>query len=368
MKVPFNDLAGLHKSLRKEIDAVFNEVLTGSGFVLSNLVSDFENAFANKLGVKHCIGVGNGTDALIITLKMLGLSDGDEVILPANSFVASAEAVCLAGGKPVFVDHDRFFTIDTYKIEDKITPQTKAIIPVHLYGQPANISPIQKICNRFGLWMVEDCAQSHFSTYHNNFTGTFGDAACFSFYPGKNLGALGDGGCIVTNNDDLAERVRMFRDHGSLKQLKHQIIGCNSRLDGLQAAVLNLKLKYIDEWNRKRFDIALRYLEKLKDCKYIQLPELRNDSSHIFHLFVIKAQDRDKLAGYLSEKQVQTGVHYHTAIPFLPAFAHLQYKPIDFAVSYSNMSKLITLPLFPNMSTEQTNYVAECILEFYSKQ
>jgi dTDP-4-amino-4,6-dideoxygalactose transaminase len=365
MKVQFNDLRTLHLKHEEEIRNALSDVIDNSAFVLSKYVEDFEKKFATKLGVKHCIGVGNGTDALVVVLKMLGIGQGDEVITAANSFIATAEAINIVGAQPVFVDHDKYFTINADQIEKKITSKTKAIIPVHLYGQAADIIPIRKICDHYKLFLVEDCAQSHFSLCHGSHTGTFGDAGTFSFYPGKNLGALGDGGCIVSNNDELAEKIRMYCNHGSSEKYKHLFVGCNTRLDGIQAVVLSVKLKYIDEWNKMRELVASNYDKVLQFCPGVDIPMRKEFSNHIFHLYVIKAKNRDSLKDYLSEKGIQTGLHYPTALPFLPCYKSLGLTPDDFPESFSNQSKILSLPIFPYMAEDQTMYVANCINEFY---
>ncbi|HOE03967.1 MAG TPA: DegT/DnrJ/EryC1/StrS family aminotransferase [Bacteroidales bacterium] len=365
MNVPFNDLTGLHSGIRAEIDNAIAGVIESSGFVLSRQVSEFETAFAAKLGVKHCIGVGNGTDALVVCLKMAGVGAGNEVIIPANTFIAGSEAISLCGATPVFVDHNRFYTIDTEAIEARITSRTKAILPVHLYGQAADMENIVALGKKHNIPVIEDCAQSHFASCNGKYTGSFGFAGCYSFYPGKNLGALGDGGCIVTNDDNLALRIRMYCNHGSAGHLKHSIEGSNSRLDAIQAAVLNVKLRYIDAWNAERNRIARLYENLLESCREIELPITAPGNYHIFHLYVIAAKRRDELKDYLLKCGVQTGLHYEKALPFTPCYAGLKHQPDEFPVSFKNQSRLLSLPIYPNMSDEQAAYVAQCILDFY---
>lgn len=368
MKVPFNDLALLHHSIGEEIGEAIKTVIDGSGFVLSKAVSSFEQAFAKKLGVGHCIGVGNGTDALSISIKMLGIGAGDEVIVPANSFIATSEAVSISGATPVFADCDSYYGLCPNALKTKITSRTKAVIVVHLYGQAADIESISAICNDAGLIMLEDCAQSHFSSYKHSYTGCFGEAACYSFYPGKNLGALGDGGCIVTNNHNLAEKIRMYCNHGSMQHQKHVFEGSNSRLDGIQAAILEVKLKYIDNWNRQRLELAEAYTELLKINKHIVCPEIRPGAGHIFHLYVVRAQKRDELLQWLFKHNVQCGLHYEKALPFLPCYQQKNHSPAEFPVASEYQHLLLSLPIYPGMTAAQLKYTTNCIGEFYSQQ
>lgn len=364
--ISFIDFSKIHNEIKNEIDAVIQNVINENAFVFGRYLQEFENNFANKLGVKHCIGVNNGTDAIAIALKAAGIKPGDEVITSANSFVATAGAIVQIGAKPVFVDHDEYYGIDTSLIEKAITERTKAVIPVHLYGQACNISEVVNICKKHKLLLIEDAAQSHFSKYKNQFTGTFGDAACYSFYPSKNLGAFGDGGAIVTNNDNLANKIRLYINHGSTQKYKHIEIGINSRLDGLQAAILNVKLKYIDKWNKQRLEAALLYNQLLKDCDLIEVPKIREQATHIFHLYVIKCHKRDQLQGYLKSKNIQTGIHYPEAIPFLTAYKYLNYNPKMLPISYENQSKILSLPISPGIREENIRLVVESVKHFYN--
>jgi dTDP-4-amino-4,6-dideoxygalactose transaminase len=366
MIVPFLDIRSQDQPIIKEIIDQIEQVIDGSAFIYGKKLAEFEKLFAMKLGVKHCIGVGNGTDALIIALKCLGINPGDEVITAANTFIATSEAIVNIGAKPVFVDHDEYYGIDVQKIEKKITPKTRAIIPVHLYGQSAEMDEIANICDKYSLILIEDCSQSHFSVYKGKYTGTFGKVATYSFYPGKNLGAYGDGGCIVTNDDNLASTIRMYCNHGSPEKNVHSVDGINSRLDTMQAAVLLVKLKFIDNWNRKRNDAAMIYNEGLAKCHFVKTPVLRKDSSHIFHLYVIQAEDRSGLQKYLAEKQIQTGLHYHTALPFMDCYSSMGHTPNDFPVSFNNQGRLLSLPMFPDITKDQLGYVIDNIIGYYS--
>ena len=366
MNVPFVDLKAQYKSLKSEIDSAIHSVIEETAFVRGKFVDEFEKAYADKYGVKHCVSCANGTDAIYITLKALGISSGDEVITVANSWISTSETISQAGAKPIFVDIEPdYFNINTEKIEEKITKNTKAIIPVHLYGQPAKIKEIKEICEKYNLFLIEDCAQAHFAEYDGQRVGTFGLAGTFSFFPGKNLGAYGDGGAIISDNDDLAIKARMFANHGSLQKHKHEMEGINSRLDGIQAAILKVKLKYIDEWNKARNEHALRYNELLSNLPEIKTPKIRENSFHIFHLYVILTNERDELASYLKSIGIFTGIHYPTALPFLPAYRYLGNEPSDFPVAHQFQDEILSLPMYPELDNYQLDYVVNAIKEFF---
>lgn len=366
MTIPLVDLKAQYQSLKNEIDAAIQSVINKTAFVGGPHVQEFEIAFAEKYGVKHCISCANGTDAIYITLKALRIGPGDEVITVANSWISTSETISQAGARPIFVDIDPdYFHIDPHKIEEKISSKTKAVIPVHLFGQPASIVEIKAICEKHGLFLVEDCAQAHFATYKGLKVGTFGIAGTFSFYPGKNLGAYGDAGAIITNDEGVATRAKMFANHGSLRKHQHDIEGINSRLDGIQAAILSVKLKYIDEWNLARNKNALIYNRLLSGIDQIQTPKLRENSFHIFHLYVIRSEKRDELADFLKSKGIDTGIHYPIALPFMPAYSYLGHKPSDFPIAYKIQNGILSLPIFPELNDEQINYVASSIKEFF---
>jgi len=367
MKVPFVDLQKQYLTLKVKINDAINQVMNNSQFINGSWVNNFEIAFSEKNNIKYCIGVGNGTDALIISLKQLGIGKGDEVILPANSFIATSESISITGAKPVFVDVDEYYNIDINKIPEKITKATKAIIAVHLYGQPAQIEKIAEISKTNNLFLIEDCAQAHFASYNNKYCGTFGDIATFSFYPSKNLGCYGDGGCIITNNEILAKKIRIYSNHGSTEKHNHIIEGINSRLDGIQAAILLQKLSYIDNWNIQRFEAAQYYSELLINNEFITIPKIIEGASHIFHLYVIKAYKRDELKKYLKNKEIETGLHYKYALPFLECYKSCNYSSIDFPVAYSNQNEILSLPIFPEIEKQQIEYVVESINEFYTQ-
>ena len=366
MNVPFVDLKAQYRYLKSEINSAINSVIEETAFIHGKFVEKFEKAYADKYGVSHCISCANGTDAIYITLKALGIGTGDEVITVANSWISTSETITQTDATPVFVDieHD-YFNIDPRKIKEKITQKTKALIPVHLYGQPAKIDEIKKICDEYNFFLIEDCAQAHFAECDGQKVGTFGIAGTFSFYPGKNLGAYGDAGAIITNNDDFAMKARMFANHGSLQKHQHEIEGINSRMDGIQGAILNVKLKYIDEWNSSRYKNALRYNELLSGIPETKTPKIRDNSSHIFHLYVIRTNKRDELANYLKSKEISTGIHYPTALPFLRAYKYLDYKAPDFPVAHQFQSEILSLPMFPELNNDQIDYVVNSIKKFF---
>lgn len=366
ISVPFVDLKRQYFSLKKGINSAVLSVLENTTFVGGEPVTLFENNFAAICGTKHCIGTGNGTDALYIILKSLGITAGDEVITVANSWISTSETISQCGAKPVFVDIEPdYYAIDVTKIEEKITAKTKAIIPVHLFGQMAEIDKISTLCKKHNLLLIEDCAQSHLAEYKGIKAGATGIASAFSFYPGKNLGAYGDAGAIITNDSSLATKMRMFANHGALEKHQHQIEGINSRLDTIQAAILNVKLPHLKKWNDQRLKNAVLYNQLLGDISQITTPEIRNESTHIFHLYVIRAQRREELIKYLTQHGIQTQIHYPTILPLLPAYNYLNHIPSEFPVAAAYQDSILSLPMFPELTEEQINYVAESIKAFY---
>jgi dTDP-4-amino-4,6-dideoxygalactose transaminase len=368
MKIPFVDLKQQYISLKTEIDETISDALLNSHFIGGEYVSTFENNFAKKYNIKNCIGVGNGTDSLYIIMKMLGIGAGDEVITVANSWISTSETITQTGAKVVFADIEPdFYTINTDDLLKKITSKTKAIIPVHIYGQMCKIDTICEIAKQHNLYVIEDCAQSHFSSYNNIYAGQFGIAASFSFYPGKNLGAYGDAGCIITNNDELATKCRMFSHHGALKKHEHKIEGINSRLDSIQAAVLNIKLKYILDWTKKRQEVAKYYNENLKSINEVTIPKIRENSEHTFHVYAIESENRGELKMHLENNGVSTAIHYPTPLPLLEAYKYLHHTPNDFPIVSSITNKLLSLPIYPELTIEQQDYIINLIKIFYSK-
>lgn len=366
MRVPFVDLKLHYQNIKGEIDQAIQRVFEGGQFIGGSSIEEFEKTFSILYSVNHCIGVGNGTDALFVSLKMLGIGIGDEMITPALSWISSAETISMTGAKPVFADVDlETYTIDVRQIESKITPNTKGIIAVHLYGQAARVDEIQKLCKKHNLFLIEDCAQAHLTEENAKLVGTIGDAGAFSFYPTKNLGAFGDAGCILTNNDRLADRMRLFANHGGLG--KHEMEGINSRLDSIQAAILSVKCRYILEWTTRRIHLASVYANLLADISEIALPVERKNTKHTYHLFVIRTQERDQLQEYLTRHGIQTLIHYPEALPFLPAYKKYGYKKGDFPVAEKCAREVLSLPLYPELSEQQIEYVCKMIKEFFRK-
>ncbi len=368
MKVPFADLKAQYFSIKNEIDAAIAKVIDETAFIGGHFVKDFEEKFGKAYGVKHVIGCGNGTDTLYVLMKMLGIGNGDEVITPANSWISSSESITQTGAKPVFADvHPYYFSIDESKLEEKITSKTKAIIPVHLQGQMCDMEKIKAICEKHKLFLIEDCAQAHFSEFNGLKAGLFGIAGSFSFYPGKNLGAYGDAGCIITNDDSLAEKCKMYARHGALIKHQHQMEGINSRLDGMQAAILEAKLPYVMEWTEKRIAHANSYCKYLSDVNEIILPKVRPNSKHTYHLYVIRAQKRNDLMQFLKENEIETSLHYPTPLPYLPAYKYLNHSPADFPVATLLQKEILSLPMYAEMTEEMSVFVADKIREFYKK-
>jgi dTDP-4-amino-4,6-dideoxygalactose transaminase len=367
MKIPFVDLHAQYLSIKDEIDRAIAEVIAESAYIRGRHVDTFEQAWARTLGVKHCISCANGTDAIYISLRGLGLKPGDEVITSAHSWISTSETITQAGGRVVFCDTEEdTFTIDPAEIERKITPATVGIIPVHLYGQPADIGAIMAIAKKRNLWVIEDCAQAHLASYKGQLVGTFGNVATFSFYPGKNLGAYGDAGCIVTNDDQLANWMATFARHGGKGD--HIMEGINSRMDGLQAAILNAKLPHLPAWTAARRRVATCYNELLEDVGDVIPPTVRPDRDHVYHLYVIRTENRDALKEHLSQVGVSTVLNYPKALPFYPAYAYLGHLPKDFPAAYFNQSRILSLPIYPEMPEEAITHVASTISHFWSPE
>ncbi|MEI6218103.1 MAG: DegT/DnrJ/EryC1/StrS family aminotransferase [bacterium] len=370
MKVPFVDLGMQYQSLKGEMLPAIESVCSGSRFILSRDVKEFEDDFAAYVGGKFAIGVASGTDALHLALRAVGVGPGDEVITVTNTFIATVLAIWQAGAKPVLVDCDPVsYNIDVAAIKRAITPRTKAIIPVHLYGQSADMDPIMELAASRGIKVVEDACQAHGAWYKGRRVGAIGAAGCFSFYPGKNLGAYGDGGAVVTNDPDVAGKLRMLRDYGQPEKYKHLTKGFNSRLDGLQAAVLKVKLRHLDTWNRLRFEHAQEYISRLKEGVGIGLPAMVVDPgkvpgaiSHIFHLFAIRVSQRDRLAKALGDAGVATGIHYPIPVHLQAAFADLGYRLGDFPNSEKLAGDVLSLPMYPELSKEQIGWVCSSLL------
>ncbi|MGB7220854.1 MAG: DegT/DnrJ/EryC1/StrS family aminotransferase [Vicinamibacterales bacterium] len=367
--IPFVDLKAQYESIKPEIDAAMAAVIGKTAFVGGPFVKEFEQAFASYCGVQHCVALANGTDALFIALKALGVGPGDEVITVANSFVATSEAIKMAGAQVVFVDmNPKTYNIDVTRIEQKITKKTKAIIPVHLYGQPADMQPIQALAKKHGLKVIGDAAQAHGAQYRGQPISKLADITCYSFYPGKNLGAYGDGGALVTDNEAWAAAARMFANHGRTKKYDHDLEGVNSRLDGLQAAILSVKLRHIEKWTESRRTNAYKYNEALKGLGVVTPTELDGVRA-VYHLYVVRVPNgaRDQLQESLKANGVEAGIHYPIALPYLNAYSYLKHRDTDFPEARKAAGEILSLPMFPELTGEQINVVAQEIRRFFSK-
>lgn len=360
--IPFVDLKAQYNTLKPEIDAAFESVLDRTAYILGQELKEFEEAFADYIGLKHCVGVSTGTDALELAIRACGIGVGDEVITVPNTFIATTEAISHAGAKFRWVEVDqRTYNMDATKIEAAITARTKAILPVHLYGQPADMEPIIKIARKHDLMVIEDAAQAHGATYQGQTVGTFGDVACFSFYPGKNLGAYGDGGAVATNNDEIANRLRLLRNHGQQEKYVHLEEGFCHRLDNLQAAVLNVKLPYLDEWNQARRQAAAIYDRLLQDVPEVVTPYVLEGTEPVYHLYVVQVPNRDQVRAALSAQGIQTGIHYPIPLHQQPAYAHLGHQAEDFPISATLGPKILSLPIFPEITETQIQTVVTAL-------
>jgi len=363
--VPFADLHSQYLTIKPGIDAAIAGVIRESAFIRGARVDAFEREFAALHGVKHCVSCANGTDSLYVAMHSLGVKAGDEVITSAHSWIATSETITQAGGNVVFCDTDGdTFTLDAKRLESLITPRTVGIIPVHLYGQPADMDAVMRIADKHRLWVIEDCAQAHLARFRGKLVGTFGRAASFSFYPGKNLGAMGDAGGLLTEDSPLAERMAMFARHGGLTKGDHRIEGINSRLDGLQAAILSVKLPHLPAWTAARQRIAARYDVMLAGTPDLVLPKVAEGREHVYHLYAIRHPRRDALKAHLADKGIETVVNYPVALPFLPAYARLNARPEQFPNAFADQSRVLSLPIFPEMTQAQQDSVVSCVREF----
>ena len=365
MKLQMVDVVGQYRGIKPEIDAAIHEVLDSGQYILGKAVGELECSVAGYLGVKHAVGCASGTDALQVAMMALGIGPGDEVITTPFTFVATTETIVLLGARPVYVDIDpRTCNIDPSRIEQAITPRTKAILPVHLYGQPAEMEPIMEIARRHSLRVIEDAAQALGASYKGTKVGSFGDVGCISFFPSKNLGAFGDAGMVVTDDDTLGERMRMIIVHGSRERYLHDILGVNSRLDTLQAAVLGVKLRYLDEWNRKRRAFAAHYDALLKGTPVVP-PYVAATSYHIFHQYTIRAPQRDALAAFLKERGIPHAIYYPIPLHLQAAYARLGGARGDFPVTEHASNEVLSLPMHTELNEEQLEHIAGRIQEFY---
>jgi dTDP-4-amino-4,6-dideoxygalactose transaminase len=365
MVVPFADLQLQYQSIKGEIDAAIAGVIRDNAFIRGPYVEAFEREFAKTIPVKHCVSCANGTDALYLAMAALKVRPGDEVITTAHSWISTSAMITHAGARVRFCDTDgRTFTIDPAAVEAAITPRTVGIIPVHLYGQPADMGAIMAIANKHGLWVIEDCAQAHLAQFKGQPVGTFGHAATYSFYPGKNLGAMGDAGAVVTNDSALAEHIAMLARHGGLVKYQHNIEGINSRLDGMQAAILSAKLPHLADWTRARQGAAEIYDAALNQIGAVKVPEVAPGRGHVYHLYTIRHPKRDALAAHLNVKGIQTAINYPTALPLLPAYRGFEHRPEEFPNAYADQQRILSLPMFAEISRKQQQEVITSIEEF----
>lgn len=365
MKVPFLDLKAQFKQIENEVLPMVTEAMNNSAFIGGSQVVGFESEFAEYCQSKFCVGVASGTDALRFALIACGIGAGDEVITVSNTFIATTETISQVGAIPVFIDvHPETWNMDVSKIEEAISEKTKAVIPVHLYGQPANMAPILKIAEEHNLVVIEDACQAHGALYNDKKAGSMGIAGCFSFYPGKNLGAFGEGGAVVTQDKRIADKIRMIRDHGQNEKYFHEIEGYNGRLDAIQAGILRIKLKRLDDWNQARKQNAAYYSENLSGIHGLTIPADADFSTSVYHLYVILVNDRDGLQQFLKEKGIATGLHYPLPLHLQKAYNHLGYKKGDFPVTESAAKRLLSLPMYPELTHQQIEYIVESTKEF----
>lgn len=368
MKVPFLNLENQYVSIKQTMDEAISGTIRRFLFVGGSDIASFESAMAIALNTPHVISTANGTDALFIALKAIGIKPGDEVITPAFGCIPSSETISLCNAKPVFVDIDpNTYTIDARRIEEKITGNTRAVIAVHLFGQAAPMSDIKGICRKHHLHLIEDCAQAHLTKENDQVVGSFGIAGAFSFYPTKNLGAYGDAGCLTTYDDSLAIKMRRLANHGALEKDDHLIEGMNSRMDTLQASVLLAKLPHLNGWNEKRRANAALYDSLLGPISEVRTPQVRSNTVHTFHIYAIRTKNRDALKGFLRDKGIQTIVHYPSALPNLQAYKYLNHKPSDFPVSSRIQDEILSLPVYPELTEQQIRYVCSAIKAFYAE-
>ena len=360
--IPLVDLKAQYAAIRSEIDSAIQRILDNTSFILGTEVQTFEQAFADFCESKHAIGISSGTDALHLALLACGVGPGDEVITTPFTFIATAEAISMCGAHPVFADIDLdTYNLDPERVEAMITPQTKAILPVHLYGQPANMEPLVKVARRHNLAIIEDAAQAHGARYKGKRTGTLADAACFSFYPGKNLGAYGDAGAVVTNNDAIAEKVFLLRNHGRQSKYEHLIKGYGNRLDALQAAILTVKLAHLSDWNDRRRAIAARYTKLLSDYPKITTPLVPHWAEPVWHLYVVRLKGRDAMRQRLKEAGIATGIHYPIPLHLQPAYQHLGLQPGTFPNAEQAANEVLSLPIYAELKESQVAQIVEIL-------
>jgi len=367
--IPFIDLKREYAEIKEEIIQAISKVLESGQFILGEELEKFEKEFSNYIGVKYGVGVNSGSDALFLALRALGIGKGDEVITVSHTFTSTADAIVRNCARPVFVDIEAdTYCMDVTKIEEKITDKTKAIIPVHIYGHPVDMDPVMEIAESYGLYVVEDACQAHGAEYKGKKVGSIGDIGCFSFYPTKNLGGYGDGGMIVTNDEELADKLRMLRNYGSRTKYHHEFLGVNSRLDEIQAAILRVKLKHLDGWNKRRREIAKLYNQLLKNSQKIVLPIEKEFGKHVYHLYVIRLKNRDSLCKYLFKNGIQTLIHYPIPVHLQKSYQILGYSFEALPVTEKCAKEILSLPIYPNLKDTEIEYIAEKIIEYEERE
>jgi len=375
MIVPFVDLKTQYQNIKPEIDLAIQGVLDSAAFIMGPKVKEFEEGFARLHEAAYCIGTSSGTDSLHLALWAAGIQPGDKVIVPVNTFIATAEAVSLCGAEPVFIDCDDYYNLDVSKLRQKLSAMSakertrlRGIIPVHLYGQPADMDEIMALAKEYNLLLVEDCAQAHCARFNGQPVGTLGLVGCFSFYPGKNLGAYGEAGAVITNDRRLYEAMRLIHDHGAPVRYQHDVVGHNYRMEGIQGAVLAVKLNYISTWTRMRQENANLYSQWLQDVAEVTVPRIKSGRTHSFHLYVIRVKERDALMKYLADHGISTGLHYPVPLHLQKAYAHLGYQRGDFPVAEKMAKEILSLPMYPELTEEQIRFVVDQIKNFFASR
>jgi dTDP-4-amino-4,6-dideoxygalactose transaminase len=368
MDVPFVDLSANYERIQDEVDSAMAEIVSSTRFIGGETLSDFERSFAEYVGTEHAIGVGSGTEAIRHGLEALGVGEGDDVLTVSHTFVSTVDGIVHNGARPRFVDIDPdTYTMDPALVEEALTDETEVIMPVHLYGGAADLDPILDIAEEHGIRVLEDAAQAHGTRYRDTRVGQFGDIACYSFYPSKNLGAFGDAGMVTTDDDEIAERLRALREYGETEKYRHELIGYNSRMDTIQAAVLSEKLAHLDQWNADRRAAAAQYTERLADTPLV-VPEAAPFTEHIYHLYVVRTRDeaeRDSLKSHLSDHGIDTGIHYPIPVHQQPSYQSLSFDFADLPVTERVAPRILSLPIYPEITTEQVSYVCDIVEDYY---
>lgn len=363
-KIPIVDLKANYQSIKTEIDPVVKKIIETTSFINGEDNKLFDEEFAHYCQAKFSFGVASGSVALDFAVEALGIKPGDEVICPSHTFTATAEAIVHQGAIPVFVDIDEdTYNINPKLIEEKVTHKTKAIIPVHMYGNPVDMNPLVKIAKKYKLKIIEDCAQAHGALYHGKKVGTFGDVACFSFFPAKNLGCFGDGGSVVTNNKEIAQKIQLLKDHGRFDKYNHQEIGYGGRLDNFQAAILRIKLKHLDSWNKRRSEIAIIYNNKLKD-KFI-IPKVQRECTPVYYVYTLRSKKRDRIIAKLKENGISTGIYYPVPLHLQKAYRYLNYKVGELPVTEKVCREIFSIPMYPELNGAQIDWIINCLQEVF---